>query len=298
MSTEDRSPGYLLPEGPDCVLADVVDGVMTITFNRPHRNNGWTLELEERYFALIEQADGDPAVRAVVLTGAGNSFCPGLDLQALAQTAEVGGALSNQPRRPQSYTRRLRKPLVAAINGACAGTGFVQAALCDVRFVALEARLTTAYARRGLVAEHGLSWLLPRLVGLPNALDLLLSGRIIDGSEAVSLGFAKAALPRERVLAVAQAYARELSQSASPMSLASIKWELYRHSEMTSLDRAAREAVTLTEAVSTHPDFAEGVQAFLERRPPHFADPDVDFDPAALAGASPAGTGVEAVGIR
>jgi enoyl-CoA hydratase/carnithine racemase len=271
-------------EGPDCVLASTRDGVMTLTLNRPQRHNGWTMELEKRYFELLDEAKRAPDVRAIVLTGAGDSFCPGLDLNVLKAMSEVGGPLSASPRTPQSYPHTILKPYIAAINGACAGIGFIQAMMCDVRFMADDAKISTSYARRGLVAEHGLAWLLPRLIGVPQALDLLLTGKTITAAEALELGIVKAVVPRKDVLATAWDYAKDLADNSSPMSMAAIKWAVYRQLQEPSFDVARLESIALMEATSTHPDFAEGVSSFKERRRPVFAGSDGSFDPAALAG--------------
>ena len=166
----------------DLVLTEVdADGVATFTLNRPERRNAWTAPMENRYFDLLAAADADPAVRVGVLTGAGTSFCPGMDMSRLA---EVAGPVNISARRPQYAPRLFRKPLIAAINGACAGIGLTQALMCDVRFAARGARFSTAFARRGLGAEYGMSWVLPRYVGVGNALDLLLSSRVFEADEA------------------------------------------------------------------------------------------------------------------
>ena len=168
-------------------MADVVlvetdaDGVRTVTFNRPDRRNGWSAELEDAYYGALTAAALDEAVRAVVVTGAGTTFCPGADMTRLGGLATEGAVL---PHRRVDVPRTFPKPLIAAVNGACAGVGLVQALFCHVRFAADTARFSTAFARRGLIAEYGIAWTLPRLVGLENALDLLLSARTFDAAEA------------------------------------------------------------------------------------------------------------------
>ncbi len=170
----------------DDVLWRVADGVATITLNRPERMNVWTWPMHSTFFELVDRADDDPEVRAVVITGSGRGFCPGMDMEFLAETSKAAGEIV--ARRPLTDLGVLRKPVVAAINGACAGIGLVVALLSDVRFVASGVRMTTSFTRRGLPAEFGASWLLPRLVGVGNAMDLLLSGRVIDAQEALDLG--------------------------------------------------------------------------------------------------------------
>ncbi len=168
----------------DVVLAHRVDdGVLLLTLNRPDRLNAWTLAMEERYFGLLAEAAADPDVRAIVVTGAGRGFCAGLDADALSGVAG-GTPLSEHPRRPQTFPLEIPKPIVAAVNGAAAGIGFLQALVADVRFAAAGAKFTTAFARRGLLAEHGMSWLLPRLIGHARATELLLSARVFLAEEA------------------------------------------------------------------------------------------------------------------
>jgi enoyl-CoA hydratase/carnithine racemase len=172
--------------------------------------------------------------------------------------------------RPQTFPTTVPKPIVAAINGACAGIGLVQALMCDIRFAAADAKFTTAFARRGLVAEHGISWVLPRLVGPARALDLLLSGRVFLGSEAAELGVVNRALPREAVLDEALSYARDMATNCSPASMAAMKRQVWADLERP-LEQALERADTLMEESLAAPDFTEGVQSFLERREPRFA---------------------------
>src|SRR3712207_2100776 len=158
-----------------------VTGVQTcalpilLTLNRPDRLNAWTAEMQRDYFDLLDEAGSRDDVRAIVVTGAGRGFCAGADMEAL-QEIGAGGldeAAAAQDTRPQTFPLGIPKPVIAAINGPCAGIGLVQALVCDIRFAAADAKITTAFARRGLVAEHGMPWLLPRLVGHAHALDLL-----------------------------------------------------------------------------------------------------------------------------
>lgn len=167
------------------VLAEHRNGVLLLTLNRPDRLNAWTPTMQERYFDLLEQADADPDVRAIVLTGAGRGFSAGADIGGLA---ELNGDNYEGPTRPWSLPINLRKPVISAINGPCAGLGLVAALFTDMRFSAADAKFTTAFSRRGLIAEYGISWLLPKLVGVSQALDLLLSARTLPGTEAAELG--------------------------------------------------------------------------------------------------------------
>ncbi|MFI9560876.1 enoyl-CoA hydratase-related protein [Nonomuraea endophytica] len=253
---------------PELVLSSLDQGVLTLTFNRPERLNAWTDALGRRYFDLLEQAEKDTAVRAVVVTGAGKGFCSGADFQTL--TALQTGDYDETPDpRPNTFPTTIRKPVIAAVNGACAGLGMVHALVCDLVFTAAEAKWTTAFPRRGLVAEYGLSWILPRLMGQQRAMDVLLSGRVFTGAEAYEMGLVNRVLPAAELLAGAQAYARELAVHSSPASMAVIKRQVWNDWDVT-LEASAKTAVQEMLASFGRPDFAEGVASFLERRDPDF----------------------------
>jgi enoyl-CoA hydratase/carnithine racemase len=257
----------------DVVLFEVLDSVAVLTLNRPDRLNAWTPELQTRYFDLLEECAGREDVRAIVVTGAGRGFCAGADMEALEQVADGDGEASSSATgdtRPVTFALQIPKPVIAAINGACAGIGLVLAVMCDVRFAASHAKLTTAFARRGLVAEHGISWMLPRLVGPANALDLLLSGRIVLGDEASTLGLVNRATAGDRLLDETLAYARMLTAECSPASMAAMKRQVYSDYERT-LTESVEEANRLMGESFQGPDFGEGVRSFLERRAPQFA---------------------------
>jgi enoyl-CoA hydratase/carnithine racemase len=266
----------------DVVLKEVRDdGVAVLTLNRPERLNAWTPELEHDYFGLLRECSAANEVRVIVVTGAGRGFCAGADMESLQTLGDAvqgdasadAGANGARPEQfehtPQTFTLTVPKPVIAAINGPCAGIGLVQALMCDVRFVAEDAKLTTAFARRGLVAEHGISWILPRLVGPARALDLLLSGRVVLGREAVELGLANRATPKETVLEETLAYAHELATQCSPASMATMKRQVYAALN-EGLPDAEAEADRLMLASFSAPDFVEGVSSFVERREPRF----------------------------
>lgn len=251
----------------ELVLADRdADGVLTLTLNRPERRNGWAEDIEGEYYGHLTAAAADPLVRAVVLTGAGSTFCPGADMSRLGGLAADGARL---PHKPVDVPRRFPKPLIAAINGACAGVGLVQALWCHVRFAAQDARFSTAFARRGLVAEYGIAWTLPRLVGVENALDLLLSARVFDGREAKELGLVSRALPRDEVLPAAQAYASDLARHCSPRAMAVLARQVLDELD-APFDEALQRSYGHVDRFIGGPDLREGVASFLEKRPPDF----------------------------
>jgi len=255
----------------DVVNRDVRNGVAVLTLNRPDRLNAWTAEMERDYFALLDECAASEEVRVIVVTGAGRGFCAGADMQDL-QDLGAADHLPREPseRTPQRHALDIPKPVIAAINGPCAGIGLVQALMCDIRFAARGAKFTTAFARRGLVAEHGISWLLPRLVGPARALDLLLSGRVVLAEEALELGLVNKVFAPEELLDATLSYAHELVANCSPASMATMKRQVYAALEQ-GLDEATDEADRLMLESFTAPDFAEGVHSFVERRSPAFA---------------------------
>lgn len=256
----------------DLVLAERHGAVLLLTLNRPERLNAWNLPLEERYFALLDAAEADPEVRAVVVTGAGRGFCAGADMEELSKlgTVDPDTIPQDQAAQPRHRALAFRKPLIAAINGPAAGLGFVQALYCDLRFTTPEAKFTTSFARRGLIAEYGVAWLLPRLVGQSRALDLLMSARVVLGEEALAMGLVDRVLPADALLPAALEYAADLAENCSPTSMALVKQQVYQAMD-SDLPTAVAVAGKLMHDSFRHPDAAEGVHSYLERRPPRFA---------------------------
>lgn len=265
---------------------DVREPVAIITMNRPDALNAFTSRMLAEIRHALAAAERDSDVVGIVLTGAGRGFCAGMDMNALNQmssgTDEGGDDLSELAASPgdpnmgenfqttYSYLLSVRKPLLAAINGACAGLGFAVAMLCDMRFVERSAKFSTAFSQRGLIAEHGISWILPRLIGPSRALDLLWSARKFDGVEAERLGLADRLVEDGASLDAALGYIEELAASAAPNSLMVMKQQVYRHLNMP-LGEAMKETNTLMAESLSRPDFREGVRSFIEKRPPEFA---------------------------
>ena len=257
------------------IVVQVADRVATITLNRPDKLNAWTPTMEAEVRAALDAAAADDAVRAIVLTGAGRGFCAGADMAGLS--ARSTGAASAVPdvKRGQgdleqrySYLLAIPKPVIAAINGAVAGVGLCVALFCDIRFIAASAKLTTAFSRRGLVAEHGSAWMLPRMIGPMNAADLLLSGRVVEAAEVDRLGLARA-LPVEGFLPAVQRYAHDLANLCSPRSMGIIKRQLQDgwRQGLAEATRAADEELARCRGTE---DYREGVAHFVEKRPPAF----------------------------
>lgn len=274
---------------PDILYA-VTDRIATVTLNRPDRLNAWTAAMQSSVQHAITEAARDDNVRVIVVTGAGRGFCAGADMAGLQQIDPArwnerelasGGAPSAQlpvqlgPDVSEHYGGRfgylmsVRKPIIAAINGPCAGIGFVFTLYCDVRFAASEAKFTTAFAQRGLIAEHGVSWLLPRIAGVANALDVLFSARKFSAVEAAAMNIVNRVYPQESFIDSVMHYARQLADTVSPRSMAVMKAQVWK---ALFQDLNAAIAVgdhEMEQSFKTH-DFKEGVAHFVEKRAPRF----------------------------
>ncbi|NQY12300.1 MAG: enoyl-CoA hydratase [Henriciella sp.] len=270
------------------ILTDVEHQVLTITLNRPDRLNAWTGQMQLEVEDAIEKAGKDDTIRCIVVTGAGRGFCAGADMNGLqeikpdseAADAAVSGA-STAEADPAAddlaalypgrfgYMYACPKPIIAAINGPCAGIGLIFTLYADLRFANQEAKFTTAFAQRGLIAEHGIAWLLPRLVGEAQALDLLFTARVFRGAEAANIGLVNQALPAKELLPHVMETAVYLSNQASPRSLAIMKRQI-RESYFQSFARSLEVADQEMQASFASFDFKEGVDSFVEKRPAKF----------------------------
>lgn len=246
---------------------EVTNSVAWIRLNRPERLNAWTRVLEEEFHAACQAAGADEGVRAIAVTGEGRGFCAGADMSLLSGAAESGG--STVLHRDYSWLTRLGKPVIAAVNGHCVGLGFVIALYCDVRLAADTAKFSTIFAKRGLIAEYGLAWTLPRLVGAGRALDLLLSARLFDGSEAARIGLVEHVFPEVEFAARTRAYVEEMAQGVSPRSTKVMKAQVYAALEQPLEEAVARAHEEMLPSLACE-DFREGVAHFLEKRPPRF----------------------------
>ena len=262
-------------------LYNVADRVATITLNRPDKLNAWTAVMEQEVRAAIAEAERDENVRVIVLTGEGRGFCAGADMSLLSTVAEKGldearraqalqtssgnDGMRTDFRKKYSYFPGLTKPVIAAINGPVVGLGLVIALYCDVRLASDAARFGTAFAQRGLIAEYGLAWMLPRIVGHANALDLLFTARMIEAPEALRIGLVNQLFPRDAFLEKVKEYAANMASSVSPRSLRVIKRQVYDAMFQTlaeSFETSEREMIASLQSA----DFKEGVAHFVEKR--------------------------------
>jgi enoyl-CoA hydratase/carnithine racemase len=251
------------------VELEVSDGVATLALNRPDKLNAVTPGMAATIGTLLRSCDADPAVRAIVLTGRGRGFCSGADLTVLGGGLDELAGFVKDPSTFPVDALMIRKPVIAAINGPVAGVGIAYIAAADVRFASSAARFTTSFARLGLVAEYGLAWLLPRLIGRPAAADLLLSGRTIDAAEAQRIGLITSVVDPDALLEHATRYARELARRCSPRSLAVIKDQLRVDADSDRASSFDRSVQLMLESF-TAPDLTEAIAASREGRPPRF----------------------------
>lgn len=264
---------------------EVADRVATLTLNRPEKLNAWTATMEQEVRSAVDEAERDENVRVIVLTGAGRGFCAGADLSLLNAVATQGvderlarrirsagarqqGVLPDFQRK-FSYFLGVSKPVIAAINGPAVGLGLVIALYCDLRWAAENARFSTTFSQRGLVAEYGIAWMLPRIVGMPDAIDLLFSARQITASEALGLRLVTQVFPQDGFAASVHEHAARLASSVSPRSLGVIKRQVYTGMFQTLAESFDVSVVEMLESLQSA-DFKEGVAHFLEKRAPKF----------------------------
>lgn len=250
------------------VTSELIDGVALITLNRPDRLNALLPQMLERYVELLYSADADSSVRCIVITGAGRGFCSGADISVLESDPQgLEKFLQHaRPERSPIAAISLSTPVVAAVNGPTAGLGFVIAAAADLRFISASATLSTTFAKLGLVAEYGIAWLLPRIVGSAHSADLLLSGRTISAEEAASMGFG---IRVDDGLAAAMQWANEVALNCSPSSVRAIKRQLLSESQQ-DWRTATQGAFLLMGDAFAGPDLAEALAAREGKRPPRF----------------------------
>ncbi len=260
--------------------------IATIVLSRPQRRNAWTGRMHTEYRWCLAQADADAAVRVIVVTGDpdGRAFCAGADLGGLEKMSKKGEydagidediatpgyGINAAFDAPFAYHFGVSKPIIAAINGAAAGVGLVLAAFCDLRFAVEGAKFTAAHGRFNFPAEYGLSWILPRLIGITRANDILLSNRVFLAEEARDMGFLNEVLSAETLMNHVYDYARTMAASVSPGSLRETKRQIYAD-QHRSLAEAVANSERLIREMTRQPDYGEGVKAWQEQRPPNWS---------------------------
>jgi len=269
------------------ILYTVNDRIATITLNRPDRLNAWTLRMSKEVRHAMFKAAEDEMVRVIIITGAGHAFCAGADMDELKVAVKKGlSALDDTERKSQikvngnekikndflkrySYFPAIPKPVIAAINGPAVGIGLVHILFCDIRIASENARFSTTFARRGLIAEHGIAWILPKIVGFANAIELLFTGRMVDAEEALHIGLVHKVVPQDKLNEATIDLAIDLSTKVSPRSLKVIKRQLY-YAQLQTLEEAIDMADKEMGLSLESEDFKEGIAHFLEKRAPIF----------------------------
>jgi len=266
----------------------VADRIATITLNRPDKLNAWTATMDQEVRAAMSEAERDSDVRVIILTGAGRGFCAGADMSLLGAIAQEGlegyrgpesflRNTSNGERqdvradfqKKYSYFPSIQKPVIAAVNGPAVGLGFILTLYCDLRFASETARFGTAFAKRGLIAEYGLAWMLPRLIGPANALDMLFSARLVDASEALRMRLVNQVFPQDSFMQNVYAYAKDLANNVSPRSMGIIKSQVYNAMFQTLSEAFESAEEEMVKSLQCE-DFKEGVAHFVEKRAPVF----------------------------
>ncbi len=266
-----------IPNTCPTVGVSVEGRLCVIRLRRPAALNAFDYDMLTALRQAVDFAVGDPRVFAIVITGEGRAFCAGIDISLLQRDAVRGGADKDRVSKDTdiagpalfAFLLHLPKPVIAAVNGIAAGGGFVLAAMSDLRFVAEDATFATIFSRRGLIAEHGMSWLLPRQLGTSRALDLLWSSRKVDAQEALRIGLADRIAPAGELIPAIAAYVDDMAATVSPSAIATIKRQVYAHWEQDFLAASVASDRLMQKALA-HPDAREGALSFIERRPARF----------------------------
>jgi enoyl-CoA hydratase/carnithine racemase len=269
----------------DEIIYEKKDRIATVTLNRPEKMNAWTPRMGAEMKTAMLDADRDPAVGAIIVTGAGRAYCAGADMTGLSNIASgragagegaqtpaaddgLAGARADY-RTVYSWPLALNKPIIGAINGACVGLGFTTCLYQDIRIASDNARMGFIFVQRGLAIEHGSSWMLPRIIGIARAVELAVTGRLVDAEEAYRIGLVHRVVPAAELMDVARATASQIAEKCSPLGVSQAKKMLYQHL-FTDLATGIREDDESMEMMTKSEDFKEGVKAFIEKRAPRF----------------------------
>src|SRR5579862_3245778 len=264
------------------IIYDKKDRVATVTMNRPEKMNAWTPKMGAEMRTAMMDAERDPEVGAIIVTGAGRAYCAGADMTALSNIASGHGSArqadAEDPfmaqqradyRTSYSWPLALNTPVIGAINGACVGLGFTTCLYQDIRIASDNARLGLIFTQRGLAIEHGSSWMLPRIVGIARAMELAITGRLVDANEALEMGLVNRVVPQDKLMPTVREIASGIANKCSPLGVAQAKKMIYQHL-FTDLATGVRDDDASMEMMTHSEDFKEGVKAFVEKRAPKF----------------------------
>jgi enoyl-CoA hydratase/carnithine racemase len=266
------------------IIYDKADRIATVTMNRPDRMNAWTAKMGAEMRQAMLDADRDDNIGAIILTGAGRAYCAGADMGGLSEISQgratagaaVAATQDDLPqdarpdyRTPYSWMMALKKPVIGAINGACVGLGFTYSLYQDIRIASDKARMGLIFVQRGLAIEHGSSWMLPRIIGVTRAMELAITGRLVDAQEALAIGLVNRVVPHDKLMETAREVAGQIAQKCSPLGVTHAKKLIWNH-QFTDLATAIKEDDASMQAMTKSEDFAEGVKAFIEKRSPRF----------------------------
>lgn len=258
------------------ILFERRDRVGLITLNRPDRLNAWTYEMNDEILDAIEACNNDPGIGAIVITGAGRGFCAGADVKgfrnAISERESAADGLATNDRRREEHLAaflRRSKPLIAAVNGPSIGVGMTMTLPMDIRIASDTAKFSMRFIRMGIVPEVASTTYLPQIVGLPNALDLILTARTIDAEEALRMGLVRSVVPGEKLLAEALSFASEIANNPTEQVVVA-KQMVHRHMVEQDIDSVVREENRNIVGAYKGPAHKEAVTAFLEKRQPKF----------------------------
>jgi len=264
------------------IIYEKKDRIATVTMNRPAKLNAWTPKMGAEMHTAMMDAERDPSVGAIIVTGAGRAYCAGADMGGLsdvaAGTASARGTIEQDEwlsaqradyRTSYSWPLALSTPVIGAINGACVGLGFTTCLYQDIRIASDNARMGLIFTQRGLAIEHGSSWMLPRIVGLARAMELAVTGRLVDANEALEIGLVSRVVPNDKLMATAREIASGIANKCSPLGVSQAKKMIYQHL-FTDLATAVHDDDVSMVMMTHSEDFKEGVKAFLEKRAPKF----------------------------
>lgn len=266
------------------ILVEKDGYVAIITLNRPDHLNALTLGMQDELLVALQEVDGDPDVRAIVLTGAGRAFCAGIDMSSGATAAEdtVPQDLLEEKTSTVKLLFSLKKPVIVAYNGPAVGVGVTMTLPFDIRIAAESAKLNLAFVRRGLMPELACPWLLPKIIGISRAAEFMYTGRALTAREALEFGLVSRVVPDEELMTEAMGLAREIAENCSPVSVSLTKKMLYDFLAETDVEKAEKTNHRYLDWVMTQPDVVEGIMSFMQKRKPEWTGkvpgdiPDLD----------------------